>query len=430
LTATATATADGYSNVRRGDYVGPEVCGDCHEEKYETWAKSLHATMNQVAGEDSVKGDFSGRDPRFRREGDAFVMDVKGATYRVTRTIGTKWLQEYVGVGAEGVEVRLPYGWWKGRWYSAAHFDSWKEEDEIAVEPWADRCAWCHNTYPFELRAGREVGHGLEQFVAMAAPRVATPVDQLVTVGISCESCHLGGREHVENGRAISFMPRSPDLMLTAVLAGRHDPTVVNAICAQCHSTPAPRFPNGAAVRNSSEALDMAASKCAGIKCTDCHDPHVATTTEVKAEQACRRCHEVDHGRHDAVGCLDCHMPKVVQGISTFVRTHRISSPTDEAMLAIGAPNACGLCHLDQGQRWMLEAIEDGWGRRIEPSWAADYERPMGEVWLHGPVRTYRILAAAAYTRAGRPVRATVVEDRPFYRAWMDSPRSITERSP
>jgi len=485
-----TQEIDGYSNVRRADYVGPEVCGDCHEEKHERWSASLHAAMNRrVDDRGAIRGDFSGVRvaygggvARFGRDGDGYVMDLRGRDgterrFRVTRTIGSRYLQEYVGIQVRGpepvedaryrTEVRLPFGWWirRAAWYPEPYFDSWygPEYDAAGVPahdtfapdpaPWATRCAWCHNTYPFELRVARGVGHGLEQHVALdRAPTLAggaLPTDQLVSVGISCESCHLGGREHADNEVAISFAPRSPDLHRRAgapdLSGGRHDPIVVDTICAQCHSTPAPRFPDGAAVRNSSEALDLAAGACApAIACTDCHDPHTAGpgpgAPSPAAVDACTRCHAgLDapdaaraHSRHpDGVTCLDCHMPRIVQGISSFVRTHRISSPTDRDMLAIAAPNACNLCHLDRGLAWTLGAIEDGWGRRItpEPSWLAayggSYETPMGRVWLDGAVRTYRIVAAAAYARSplGRAalphLLARLDDPVAFYRTWM-----------
>jgi hypothetical protein len=418
--------------VTRADYVGPEACGDCHAEKQDSWKQTLHASMNQIAGDESVIGDFDaelsyrGTNVRFAMDSGAYVMVIDGVRWRVTRTIGTRYLQEYVGVGDDGVEMRLPFGWWVKRkgWYPSAFFDSWMTgEEKIEPEEWAGRCAWCHNTYAFERRLGREVGHGLEQFVEGGRP--AERVDDVVTVGISCESCHLGGREHVENERAISFVPRGEGLTLTSVFAGKKDPRLVAGVCGQCHSTPAPRFPDGGAVRNSSEALDLAAGPCTGIKCTDCHDPHEGGVKAV----ACGKCHAMakDHSRHEGVACEDCHMPKIVQGISSFVRTHRIASPTDEDMIAIAGPNACGLCHLDQGIGWVSREIEAGWGRRIEGDWLAaygTYDRPLGEVWLDGESRTLRILAAAAYARRGdrRDLPALMRhldEPRPFYRMWM-----------
>ncbi len=121
----------------------------------------------------------------------------------------------------------------------------------------------------------------------------------------------------------------------------RRDPAIVGAVCAQCHSGPSPRFPDGAALRNSSESLDLAAGPCTGIRCIDCHDPHggglagpAGTTIEERALAACTGCHAplADPARasahaggagHGGVSCLDCHMPRMVMGIDRYVRSHR-----------------------------------------------------------------------------------------------------------
>ncbi|MBZ0231004.1 MAG: cytochrome c family protein, partial [Deltaproteobacteria bacterium] len=266
------------SNVRREDYIGPEACAECHPEKHEAWQGSLHAVMNQRALGDAVAGDwgtqltYGGRTARFTREAGVPIMDLAGARYRVTRTIGARALQEYVGV-REGdpaaLEVRLPFGWWIARpgWYPQPYFDSWFGAEHDAsgalafdpftpeATPWAARCAWCHNTYPFELRLLRDpaIGNGPEAHVELVATartieqrtggreRNLLPTDELVTVGISCESCHLGGRAHAD-GAPQRFAPvgphvrRKPDA--PALTRGRDEPALVNAICAQCHSTP------------------------------------------------------------------------------------------------------------------------------------------------------------------------------------------------
>jgi hypothetical protein len=473
---------DPYSNVRAVDYVGPDACGDCHDDNHTSWQDSLHAVMNQPADAGGVLGDFSGVEVRyaggvawFGADGDQPMIELRRAgttrRYRVTRTIGSRYLQEYVGVQTVGpeppgdpiydTEIRLPFGWWvRGRgWFHQQYFDSWygREHDaqgEPVVDafdpdpsPWAARCAWCHNTYPFELRIVRAdaapIGVGLEQHVEPIAPwwtaaerdaiaaQNLLPVDRLVTVGISCESCHLGGRDHAERDAPIRFAPTSPDLRRAAgapdLDGGRHSPTVVNGICAQCHSTPAARYPHGGVTRNSSEALDLTAGACApAIACTDCHDPHVAGPGPGGPDSprhlaACAGCHgdladpvsARAHARHDPgdASCLDCHMPRIVQGVSDVVRSHRISSPSDAAMLAAGAPNACNLCHLDRSIGWTVRAIEDGWGRRlaIDDAWLRSYPRldaPVGDHWIAGADRSARIAAAAAYARSPFGARA------------------------
>ena len=279
------------SNIRAADYVGPEACGECHADKFQQWSGNLHRSMNRRASDPGViAGDFSGVEltyggkvARFERDGEnrpRMVLD--GLAYPITRTIGSRYIQEYVGVDPEGTEVRLPFGYWitRRQWFHNQYYDSWygpeyAESGELAIdafkpEPWASRCAWCHNTYPFELRIARADQASIAAFgpeahvTAPTKPRPAIaatnelPTRELVTVGISCESCHFGGRDHAVNGAAIRFAPVAPDLERRPggadLSGGRTSATAVNAICAQCHSAPSPKWPSGAAMRNSREA--------------------------------------------------------------------------------------------------------------------------------------------------------------------------------
>jgi hypothetical protein len=448
------------SNITRADYVGPEVCADCHPENHAAWRASLHAVMNQLPA--GVVAPFAGETVAYAGGRARFLRDDAGAPimelasagepralrrYRVTRTIGARGLQEYAGTGDDGVERRLPFGWWLARpgWYPQPYFDSWFAAEYDAAgrpafdafraddAPWATRCAWCHNTYPFELRLARApgVGHGPERHVSLTAPAPGAPlellpVDQLVTVGISCESCHLGGRAHAADEAAIHFGPVSPRLTRAAdappLDGGRRDPRLVNTLCAQCHSTPSPRYPDGAASRNSTEALDLAAGACASaIACTHCHDPHrrgpgAGAPDDPTHLAACAGCHPAlagdaaarAHARHDPAdaSCLDCHMPRLVEGIGAVVRSHRISSPAAPGMLATAAPNACTLCHLDRSIRWTVDELARGWGVTVRPDAAwlrayGDLDHPVGTVWLTGRHAAMRLAAAAASARAG-----------------------------
>ena len=482
------------TNVARADYIGPRACGDCHGDEYARWSQSLHRVMNAKAEDvGAVIGDFTnvvvpydGGEARFSRDGAAYVMELRKGErhvrYHVTRTIGRRGLQEYVGV-EEGrpEEVRLPFGWWPARsgWYPQPYFDPWLGDEATfdayapVREPWAGRCPWCHSTYPFELRIARanatHLGHGLEQLFTQpggggTSGRLA--VEQQVTTGISCESCHLGGRDHAA-GAPIHFMPQglartTPGSRGLGSEAGqqsrvlvpdaegsdayprpakfadeRRDAAIVNTVCAQCHSGPSPRLADGTALRNSSEALDLAASPCTGIKCTDCHDPHRADARadDRRAIAACTGCHpaladptaalahagkghaeplpRAGHGPAAAkpvsgaasapsteVSCLDCHMPRIVMGIDRYVRTHRIASPTNPKLLSSAAPNACNLCHLDRSLDWTLDGLRDQWDVRLQVSDQAYDDRNVGDVWLASTVPAIRLLAMHAYARS------------------------------
>jgi formate-dependent nitrite reductase cytochrome c552 subunit len=500
--SSASATnREGYSNIERRDYVGPDACAECHDNRYRQWRGNLHRSMNQLADADAIVGDFdsaelryAGGSARFENAAGKFTMAITGTDrqtrrFRVTRTIGSRYLQEYVGLMVEGpepvghalysTEVRLPFGYWlrKDAWFHQQYFDSWYPAEyldsgtlaidpfKVDSEPWATRCAWCHNTYAFELRAVRAsgdqpIGTGSEQFFELATGALdpaqkraikednLLPVSELVTVGISCESCHLGGREHAREDKDIRFAPTNERLALRtdapSLRGGRENNLLLNTVCAQCHSTPANRFPNGGAKRNSSEALDMAAGDCMSqIRCVDCHDPHPKGLSAGSPQQqahlsACTGCHQIlaepeqalehsGHGAGDAT-CLDCHMPSIVEGVSGVVRSHRISSPTSTSMLAAAAPNACNLCHIDRSIRWTAAELEKASGEAMPvEDWLdayGDLDRPVGLVWLDSDDQTTVSAAAAAYGRADeRGGLVALVErlDRPvaYYRMRM-----------
>jgi len=449
------------SNIAAGDYVGPAACAECHPAEHRRWTQSLHRVMNArvdepgavIASFDDVRVPYRSGEAHMTREGATLVMAAGQTRYRVTRTIGHRGLQEYVGV-ADGTEteVRLPFGWWPraGGWQPQNAFDPWLDEahfDAMAPvrEPWADRCPWCPPTYPCAQRIARAsgprlVGHGLEQWFTAAPGGDRLDVAQQVTTGISCESCHLGGRAHVE-GAPIQFLPRgaarrgdAPAFPETFA-AQRASAAVVNTVCAQCHSGPSPRLADGTALRNSSEALDLVASRCDGAKCTDCHDPHAADghLDERHAIAACTGCHATQSGAehagagHAATTCLDCHMPRIVMGIDRYVRTHRISSPTSAALIADAAPNACNLCHLDRSITWTLDELRRGWDARPRVGALAAYgsdDASVGDVWLASSSPAVRLIAADAYARsplgpyALAAIEKGLTDPLPYVRVW------------
>ena len=159
----------------------------------------------------------------------------------------------------------------------------------------------------------------------------------------------------------------------------------------------------------------MASGACMSrIACIDCHDPHAGGVKDAQA--ACVGCHDHlgrpevarAHARHDpaAASCLDCHMPRVVQGLSAHVRTHRISAPGAEVA------NACNLCHLTKSQAWTAAELEKGWGVARAPA----PDEPAGELWLASGDPATRLVAASAWARSGAgrgvlPLLADVVDD-------------------
>jgi hypothetical protein len=445
-----------YSNVSKADYVGPELCGSCHSRKYRLWRSHPHSRMNQDAA-GNVLGDFSnqklqyaGAETTFAQEDGAFTMATQWAAggrrrFRVTRTVGSRQVQMYIGVQVEGpeaaghpvysTEVKLPFGYWLHRrtWAPDFYFDSDNPSEETAIRefsyhgrayayPWQQSCILCHNTYPYELRPEQLRGFPRQRFDQVSPGTLQLAPEQLVTLGISCESCHFGGRAHALEGRPIQFVPHGAQVRLAAmtragVASAREDRETIVSICAQCHVADVSTHPNGAGVWNSREALDLRASKCQA-KCTDCHDPHQpgpgrsGGTDDPDHVAACTTCHAQfgttaarnAHAQHPAgVSCLDCHMPRIVQGLESAIRTHLIGTPADESMLALGAPNACNLCHLDKPISWTARELRERWQSTVTPvpAWAFGYpgglDRPVGLAWLESDRPEVRLVAAQAY---------------------------------
>ncbi len=114
----------------------------------------------------------------------------------------------------------------------------------------------------------------------------------------------------------------------------------------------------------------------AELTCNDCHsmhdgDPKGMITEEKRTNAACQSCHQdisedlAAHTGHapssEGSLCYGCHMPKIVYGIMTLHRSHRIESPNPVAEFNNNKPNACVACHLDKTTEWITQASEQWW---------------------------------------------------------------------
>jgi hypothetical protein len=51
-------TYESYASLYDADYVGKEVCAECHTIMYDRWRQSPHANMTHQPNADTVVGDF------------------------------------------------------------------------------------------------------------------------------------------------------------------------------------------------------------------------------------------------------------------------------------------------------------------------------------------------------------------------------------
>ncbi|MGH7226568.1 MAG: cytochrome c3 family protein, partial [Gemmataceae bacterium] len=321
---------------------------------------------------------------------------------------------------------------------------------------YATSCNACHTTFPLADMMGRrtlQIGEfaplplhlSMRGFLETAHPELLDATTGMVklnpdggnpmhsweasryaaTLGVSCEACHLGARQHVESaGRVLPhFSPSSPHLRIESRQpppTGRtHDN--INWACGRCHIGSRPQFAAGMSTWNSVEYSDAMRGSCySQLTCVDCHSPHRAigprwSRSADADDGVCLKCHQqyrpedkrLQHTRHplgsEGARCLNCHMPRINEGIEDVVRTHMIYSPTRADMLEANHPNACNLCHTDKPIDWTLRTLKDWYGKTYnEARIAANYPRrdkPVGLGWLDSNNESVRLVAVEAMTR-------------------------------
>ena len=136
--------------------------------------------------------------------------------------------------------------------------------------------------------------------------------------GITCESCHGPGKDHVQHHRA-----DPTDKVARKILAfSSTKASGVNALCSKCHGSEDPEN-EAPGVHSNNQLQRLQKSECfkksGGLTCVDCHNPHrYERGKHVLAASRCQSCHElkdckaVEPGRHQffTEQCANCHMER------------------------------------------------------------------------------------------------------------------------
>jgi len=255
-----------------GGYATSGACQACHPDQYETWHRSYHRTMTQVATPTTALAPFDGsvlEDRgfawRFERRGEelwavmpdpawfeqpAWLMQLLDERWpdrpptieaRVVMSTGshhmqTYWIRRPGGVGAlapdDGSLVQVPWVWLieEGRWVP--------NQDSFLTPPtgsvggvgrWNANCSQCHSV-------------GTEPRTGQSRERFDT---RTVELGIACEACHGAAERHVAHYRA-PWRRYARYLQLARSEGDPPDATIVNPaklvqhrsteVCGQCHS--------------------------------------------------------------------------------------------------------------------------------------------------------------------------------------------------
>ena len=294
---------------------------------------------------------------------------------------------------------------------------------------------------------------------AIGATRSKLGERHLVEVGIGCESCHGGSREHVRDpARRPSFEIESRFLRVRRIdgtASTRAE--AINRTCARCHQVLFTRYPftwegslrdeaQGGSNITSGEGRDFLLGGCSrAMSCVDCHDPHAEDKPARLAElatragnAACARCHAKlatdtglrAHAHHDPNGaagvCIACHMPKKNMGLGyDLTRYHRIGSPTDSARVLGDRPLECAICHADRSAERLVSDMERLWGKVYDrgPLRAlyGDLDAPVLEKTLERGKAHEKVVAMDALARARAPaalpfIAAELTNDIPLVR--------------
>ena len=384
--------------------------------------------------------------------------------YRVTRVLGGHYREDYAGrevaapsanarvLGSTTDELILPVSYliYDGTYRYKGYSVMAKDRPGLRAGPtWNQTCIFCHNTEPYvaamyALLDGRKhsayQGETVDPLLPAASrwhveitdhgalddaldaetkrllgttpttnDRVETVISttrsaftgaDLVEVGIGCEACHGGSKEHVENPRVLpSLLPHAQSFTIAGAGA-KTTATQINRTCARCHQVLFSQYPYtweggtrtaavpGGSHISSGEARDFLLGKCStAASCTLCHDPHdrsnrarAQSLETPQGDAVCTKCHSkyagdgplAAHTHHAPTGegsrCVACHMPKKNMSLDLGLsRYHRIGSPTDAAKIS-DRPHECALCHTDRSAAWIADATQRFWGRTIDRS--------------------------------------------------------------
>src|SRR5271166_1781321 len=335
-------------------FVGSKTCYDCHAKFYDIWSTSRHGLAMQpyspafakkelkpqgaevVIGKQSFRAEVGEHEGWVReKDGD------KETRYPIAHVMGGKNVYYFLTPLAKGRLQVLPvaYDVHKHTWYDTTasgvrHFPDRRQHDEAL--PWTDRL-FTFNTTCFDCHVSQlATNYDLKTDTYQTTWREA---------GISCESCHGPGGEHIEAMEAGVKGHTSKDIKIIRTLEFSHQR--MNDMCATCHAKLVPMstdflagdrfydhydlitlehqdfYPDGRDLGENYTFTSWSMSPCLKsdkLDCNQCHTPSGRPRFEGReANKSCLPCHAAivekptAHSHHKAEGtgnsCIACHMP-------------------------------------------------------------------------------------------------------------------------
>jgi tetratricopeptide (TPR) repeat protein len=398
-----------------GQLVGSSSCRPCHERFYQLWAPSHHGLAMQPYSAAFAKAHLTPHAGPTRVGRHSYRVDVSASAGWMLETgpqgerklpmvhvLGGKNVYYFLTPGEGGRLQTLPlaYDVRRREWFDTAgsgmrHFPGGEGDDSPLH--WMDReytfNASCYSCHVSQLSTNYDL-------------RTDTYRTVWAEPGINCETCHGPGAEHVRVCRAAADGDPPADLKIVTVTQSRgFTAEQVDATCVPCHAQMAPVTPSFKPGERYFDHYDLVTledpdfypdgrdlgenytytlwrlNPCAregGMDCVHCHTSSGRFRFKDDPNRSCLPCHAARvadvaaHAHHpaDSEGslCIRCHMP-----MTEFARMkrsdHSLLPPTPAATIAFESPNACTLCHPEEGAAWADKHVRE-WHAR-------DYQQPV-----------------------------------------------------
>jgi hypothetical protein len=348
---TSSAVQEPETSTNRAGFVGDAACILCHRDVSQAYKHTAHRLTSQLPTASSVLGSFrdgenvltivysaDAAEPalRFRmesRKDGFFVTAETGWDSQLSKR--SERIDVITGSGTRGQTYlywrgdrlfELPVSYWTDgrKWINSPGFVDGTADFSRVVNP---ACLECHSTYIRPLSADPNTNR----------------YDRATLVpGISCETCHGPGAEHVRiesAHRSESSLPSDSGILNPAKFPRERKID----LCAECHNgiqrtplAPAFSYVPGQPLSNYYKQLAPAnvshpdvhgnqvgllqRSKCyrssKTMTCSACHDVHTAEKPAESYSAKCLACHNwqsckvsVKLGHQIVNDCINCHMP-------------------------------------------------------------------------------------------------------------------------
>jgi hypothetical protein len=337
--------------VDRTDYAGDASCASCHRQLSQSYQRTAHHLTSQLPTNSSVLGSFRQGansltivDANHSAEpGLEFLMESKNDGFFETATTGwnsnifrrTERFDLVTGSGVRGQTYlywqgdrlfELPVSYWSDghRWINSPGYIDGTAEFSRTVNP---ACLECHATYVRALSTD---------------PATNRYDRQSLIPGISCESCHGPGTNHVR--QEIQHGTKSNDASKDDILnPAKFSRDRQVDLCAECHNgiqrealAPTFSYVPGRPLSDYFKPLPsrdvehpdvhgnqvglLQRSKCyrssPQMSCSTCHDVHTTGQSADSYALKCLTCHQWQscamsktRGHQIVNECINCHMP-------------------------------------------------------------------------------------------------------------------------